>query len=608
MKKIRILGIAPYQGLVTLMNQCALQYPEIELTAISGNMEHGYAIAKRSYNQYDIIISRANTANMISQAVPIPVIDIGIGYYDVLRCIKMAQHTQTKFALLGFESLTTIAKNLCDLLQIKLNIFSFSPNNWVDSDRLLDNMKEQGYKTVICDMIPYDHAKFIGITPILLTSSSESMRLAIENAIRTWKLNQKLFSSNAMLQSLIHSSSNRHLVLDMDGNCQYSTLDAESEDAFISCLKKEINKSRNITKRSFFITLDNQLYSICSNYVEEGTDEYIVFRIMRSKIPLNHSKYGITIMDKESAQKCFVESFYSNTELAREIIAATDKFAASNTPLMITGEIGTSKDRVAYIYYAKSSRCNYPLYVINCSMLNDKTWNFIINHYNSPFTDNGNTIYISNLGSLSHQRQKQLLSIILDTNLHTRNRLIFSCTQSNDGQLPHAALEYSNMLGCIPLPLKPMREQKNDLVASAALYIDTLNQHLGRQVIGLSDEATKLLLNYEYPCNRTQFKRILKKAVLETNTAYISGETIERILQEESVLFPTTHPLQVITHDVVPQPETTASNFSLNLDQPLDQINRDIVMHILELCNGNQTAAAKKLGISRTTLWRYIKH
>ena len=89
MKKIRILGIAPYQGLVTLMNQCALQYPEIELTAISGNMEHGYAIAKRSYDQYDIIISRANTANMISQAVPIPVIDIGIGYY---RCTALHQN------------------------------------------------------------------------------------------------------------------------------------------------------------------------------------------------------------------------------------------------------------------------------------------------------------------------------------------------------------------------------------------------------------------------------------------------------------------------------------------------------------------------------------
>ena len=80
-------------------------------------------------------------------------------------------------------------------------------------------MKEQGYKTVICDMIPYDHAKLIGITPIILTSSAESVRLAIEGAIRTWHQNQRLLSSNAMLQTLIHSSSNRHLILDLNGNC-----------------------------------------------------------------------------------------------------------------------------------------------------------------------------------------------------------------------------------------------------------------------------------------------------------------------------------------------------------------------------------------------------
>ena len=605
MKKIRILGIAPYKGLVPLMNQCALQYPEIELTVVFDNMKYDHNIARHSYDDYDIIISRANTANIISQAVAIPVIDIGIDYYDVLRCIKVAQHTQTKFALLGFQSLTTIAKDLCDLLQIKLDIFPFSPENRIDSDRLLDDIKEQGYKTVICDMISYDYAKLIGLTPILLTSSTGSINRAIENAINTWQTNQNLLVSNALMQSLIHSSSNRYLILDMDGNCQYSTLDAE-EEAFINCLKKEINKSKNIARRSFFITLDNELYSIQSSYTEKGTDAYIIFRIIHSIIPLNHYKYGLTILDKENAQKSFVESFYSNTELAREIIDATDKFVNSNAPLMITGEVGTSKDRVACICYVKSNRCNNPLYVINCSLLNDKIWNFIINHYNSPFTDNGNTIYISNLGTLSHQHQKQLLSIILDTNLHTRNQLIFSCTQSNDGKLPHAAMEYSNMLGCILLPLKPLREQKDDLISSAGLYIDTLNQNLGHQVVGLSDEACKLLLDYDYPCNRTQFKRILKKAVLETSTAYISGETIERILQEESVLCPTTHSLQIVSHDTVQQQKKTASDFSLNLEQSLDQINYDIVMHTLELCNGNQTAAAKKLGISRTTLWRYI--
>ena len=608
MKKIRILGIAPYKGLVTLMKQCALQYPEIELTAFSGSMEQGLAIARRYSEQYDIIISRANTANMISQAVHIPVIDIGIGYYDVLRCIKMAQNTSTKFALLGFQSLTLIAKNLCDLLQIKLDIFSFSPENWTDSDRLLDNMKEQDYKTVICDMIPYDHAKMIGITPIILTSSAESVKQAIESAIRTWHQNQKLLSSNAMMQTLIHSSSNRHLILDLDGNCLYSTLDAEKEDLFISCLKKEISKSKNIPRRSFFVTLENQLYSIRSSFAEEGSEPYIIFRVMPSKIPLSHSKYGITIMDKKQAQQSFVESFYSNTELARDIISATEQIAPSDTPLMITGEIGTGKDRVAYLYYAKSHRCDNPLYVINCALLNDKTWNFMINHYNSPFTDNDNTIYISNLGVLPPQRQKQLLSIILDTNLHIRNRLIFSCTQSRDGCLPHTALEYSNTLGCIPLPIKPLREQKSDLVSSASLYIDTLNQDLGRQVVGLSEDAAQLVMDYDYPCNSTQFKRILKKAVLETSTAYISGETIKTILKEESVLFPADHPSHAMPHPHAHTQgnETNKPAFALNLDQSLDRISQDIVQHVLALCDGNQTAAAKRLGISRTTLWRYI--
>ncbi len=150
-------------------------------------------------------------------------------------------------------------------------------------------MKEQGYKTVICDLIPYDHAKMIGITPIILTSSAESVRESIENAIRTWHQNQKLLSSNAMMQTLIQSSFNRHLILDLDGNCLYSTLDGEKEDLFISSLKKEISKSKNIPRRSFFLTLENQLYSIRSSFSEEESEPYIIFRVMppkfRSAIP-----------------------------------------------------------------------------------------------------------------------------------------------------------------------------------------------------------------------------------------------------------------------------------------------------------------------------------
>ena len=263
---------------------------------------------------------------------------------------------------------------------------------------------------------------------------------------------------------------------------------------------------------------------------------------------------------------------------------------------MITGETGTGKDRVAHIYYAKSPLCDNPLYVINCSLISDKSWDFITKHYNSPFTDNGNTIYISNLDSLQKPKQKQLLSIILDTNMHVRNHLIFSCTQTAGSATPHVVFEYTNALGCILVPIKPLREQKEDIISSAGLYINTLNQELGRQVVGVDDEAAALLEQYEYPYNRTQFKRILKEAVIRTDGPYICAKTIQEVIQRENVLF-----------SGFPYPAHACSSpFCLNTSQSLDEMNRDIVHYVLNTCKGNQTAAAKKLGISRTTLWRYL--
>ena len=133
-------------------------------------------------------------------------------------------------------------------------------------------------------MIPYDHAKMIGLTPILLTSSAESVKQAMENAIGTWQQYQKLCNSNAMMQSLIRSSSNQYLILDLEGRCHYSTVNDEKEEEFIQSLQKELGKCRTSSRRSFFVTLGNQLYSVRSSLAEEGDFPYIIFRIMLSKI------------------------------------------------------------------------------------------------------------------------------------------------------------------------------------------------------------------------------------------------------------------------------------------------------------------------------------
>lgn len=597
-EKVKILGIAPYAGLVELMKQYARQRPDVELHAVLGNMEAGVQAAKERYMEYDIIISRANTARMLSKALPTPVVDIGIGFYDVLRCIKMAESTKTKFAVMGFHSLTTIARTIGSLLKTPIDIFPISTSE--EANLLLHRIKDLGYETVLCDTVSFIQANLVGITPILLTSSIESLRAAVDNAVHTYEMNRSLHQSLHMFQNIIENSTSQYLVLDEKENILCSALRDNHADSICTRLKKELPACIDEKKRSFFINAENAMYSVHASFVEEAPVPYVVFSVTGSNIPLSYSKYGISILDRQEAEQSYQGSLYSKTELARKFFVDTGDTDTRKAPLMIVGEVGTGKDRVAHIYYARSQYSSNPLYVINCAFLNEKSWNFIINNYNSPLTDNGNTIYIANIDCLPQSRQKKLLTVILDTNLHVRNYLILSCTKQAGKNVSHAAMEYLNALGCILLTIKPLREQREDIAASAGLYIATLNQAFGKQVVGIDDDALKLLENYDFPCNRTQFKRILKEAVLSTDTPYISADTIRLLLDREASLIPSSNLLSPS------EPERPEMDFTLNLNQSLDSMNRDIIQYVLKSCGGNQTAAAKKLGISRTTMWRYL--
>lgn len=602
--KIKILGIAPYPGLVTLMKQYAQNHTEISLTPVLGNLEEGCSIAMEQYQNYDVIISRANTADIISKAIPIPVFDIGISYYDVLRCIKMAENTNNKFALIGFPTLTDIAHTISDLLKMKLDIFPIRTSS--ETLKIIDAIKSMGFQTVICDTIAYEYAKSIGLKAILLTSSSESLTSAINNAKYIWKINKSNFQSISMMKHALNSNSSSCLIIDVKQVCLYSNLSYINSSDIQKQLSSTLDLCINTRNRSFFITSCETLYSIISEYVEDALSPYVIFHITPSKIPLTSSKYGITIINKEDAKTSFISSFFSNTNLSSTTITNPETHTLSDSTLMISGERGTGKDPIAHLYYVNSTYCNNPLFIINCSLINEKNWQFITNNYKSPFTDNGNTIYISNLEQLSRERQKQLLSIISDTNVHIRNRLIFSCSLEQGHVLPHVAIEYSNILNTVLIPLKPLRESKDEIITSANLYINILNQEYGTQVVGLNDEAIKLLLDFDFPYNHTQFKRILKQAILKTLTPYVLGETILEILRDEQKYVHPLHPpySEVSTHIS----QINQNEFHLNLNLSLDEINHTIIQYVLAQNNGNQSATAKKLGISRTTLWRYLNH
>lgn len=589
---VRILGIAPYEGMKSIMLKLAKERDDIDLTVFVGDLQKGAEIAQKNFHEnYDIIISRGGTAELIGAITPIPVIEITLSVYDILRAIKLAENFSSHYAIVGFPGITSSARLLCDLLQYKVEIHTIHNKDEVQD--LLKSLKKKGYRMVLCDMIANTTAKKLGLNAILITSGNESIGNAFDQAVKLCHSHSLLREENMFLSNVIKRDSHQTVAFNASGDLFFSSLEQDNSDHIIEILQKEVPAALSEDTRRSFKNIDGVLYSITSRLIPFYGQDYVVFYFSSNKVPFASSKYGVQYLNKKDVENSFFNSFYSVTSAIGEMQATVEQMTQTSFPIMIIGEEGTGKAQVAGAIYAQSALQSNPLITINFALMNDKSWTYLTNHYNSPFNDNNNTIYLKNIDVLPEDRHRQLLSLIVDMNLCRRNRLLFSCVSEADGAIPKPCMDFINLLSCLTFHLPPLRERKEEIPTLANLYLSTLNVHLAKEILGLEQGAMDLLISYNWPYNYTQFKRILSELTVITTTPYITENTVSALLSKEKT-----------TAGPSGQPPALSS---LNLNRPLSEINQDIINAVLENTGGNQSAAAKCLGISRTTLWRLLK-
>lgn len=176
--KIRILGIAPYEGMHTVMDRASQDYPNIQLDVFTGDLEVGVAIVQRmAPNSYDCIISRGGTAALIREVTDVPVVEIQLSVYDVLSAMKLAENYSSRYAIVGFPNITESAHILCDLLGYHLDILTIHGAD--EAESVLKRLKEDGCRMVVCDMITHTIARKLELDAFLITSGVESLHSAI---------------------------------------------------------------------------------------------------------------------------------------------------------------------------------------------------------------------------------------------------------------------------------------------------------------------------------------------------------------------------------------------------------------------------------------------
>ncbi|MCI8950272.1 MAG: sigma 54-interacting transcriptional regulator [Lachnospiraceae bacterium] len=585
-RKYRILGIAPYLNLKNAMVAAAEKYEEIEMTVYTGNLEDGVQLALQHMNQgFDLILSRGGTAEMLQKVASIPVVEIPITINDLLRATLLLENLTEPYAIVGYPNITRPANILCEMMNYHMNIVTIHHPD--ELDEVLRTLKEEGYNFVLCDVITEMVTRQAGLEPILILSGSEGIESAMEssinmcNAIEETKARSRLFTEALQMQGM------GTIIMKKEGTVLFSTYNKENIASVIGYLRHLTENSQPISAKAFHM-IDNGLYSILAEETDFLGEACCIFCLEQNPFPVGGGKHGIRFSSYTEISVMYSGSFYSLTASARLMEEKVRMINQNMVPVMILGERGSGKNEMAAKLFLESSMKKYPYVTIDCQVINDRTWNYMVSNYNSPFNDQNNTIFISNIQSLSKSQQNQLLSLLVDTNAYKRNRIIFSCSQTLDAGIEDPSKNFIDYLACMTIYMPPLRELADDIQNSSKLYLNTLNVELSRQIVGFTPEALMLLSAYQWPDNFLQLKRVLTELAMLTSTAYIQYDTVYQAIEKEK-------------RQYVP---TTSAVF--DYDRPLSEMTREIVKVVLSQCSGNQTLAAKKLGIGRTTLWRYL--
>ena len=583
---VRALVIAPYEGLRQDILRSAEAFSDIQADVWVGNLEEAAIVVKSlDLDRYDVVISRGGTASLLRPLVPLPVVDIGISMYDVLKVIHLAHNYTDRYAILGFKNVTESAHILCGIMNYAARIITLHSSE--DVLPALDSLAAEDYQLVICDVVSHESARQHGMTSLLITSGPESLHNALELAGELGRLYRNQREENRSMRRVLTEENLHFLSVGPESQVIRSIPDEpppELKDALLGRLP-ELKRTQKLEAH---LEAGGLPYSVSGYSEPEGG---VTFIWKEGKKPLRQSRPGIRSLSQGECSQLFSASIFSVSGAIAPLESRISALAESRQPVMIYGEVGTGKEQIARAIYLRSGTVRKPLVVIDCSVLDERSWNYLFTHQASPFAGSGQTLLLKHAEAIPEKRQREILSLMQSSGLTRRQRILLSCSCPSGEELPPLFHTLSEQMGCTELQLSPFRTRLGELPALAEQYLKQLNKELHKELKGFEPGALELMRSYDWPNNYTQFKQCLYELATLTASGYISTDSAAGLLARERTRF---RPIHSVTEGLPFKGKT------------LEEITLEAVQQALRDNKDNQSAAARQLGVSRTTLWRYL--
>lgn len=517
-------------------------------------------------------------------------IDIPISIYDILGAIKLANNYTEHFAIIGFSNITEIAHQICDILQYNVQIITIEDTKNIA--KTLQELKNAQLEMLLCDVVTYKYALDHSMNAILITSGLESIKHSFTQAISLANNLKSSKEMNLLLSQIIMAQSQKILLFDRQLHANFSNIDSALQKSILHFLSSRLSDKK---EQVLYHTHHNQVYQLRVKQLHIEMNRFFLCEVKKSTPPIINNSFGIDYLNYDEVQDSMNKRLNLAGYMQESAKNQIEKLSHAYNAMIIYGEEGTAKTSLAYLAYLHQKNKTQNLIVINSKLLNERTWKFLLNSSNGPLVETNHTFLFRNIEQVSMNDIEKLLTIIHNTKLLNKNNLLFTYNTKEQEADMKIFNQLMYQLDCCNVYSPSIAERKHELQGIITRLLNRMNIECNKEVLGFEPNALQALLQFQWTGNLHQLQRCIKKLVLNANGYYISENQVLELLQQEKNSF---H-VQQLTQGAQPLIMQNKTFFDYT---------QEIVLAALDQNNGNQTKTAKQLGISRTTLWRYLKN
>ncbi len=296
------------------------------------------------------------------------------------------------------------------------------------------------------------------------------------------------------------------------------------------------------------------------------------------------------------------KAIVGNSKVMRHVYFLIEKVCRANTTVLILGESGVGKERVAHAIHYNSARAERPFIKVNCAALPESLIESeLFGHERGAFTGatnarkgrfemaQGGTIFLDEIGDLPGPVQTKLLRVLQEkeferiggsATIRVDVRVIAATNRDLEGLMGEGRFreDLYYRLNVFPIVVPPLRERKTDIMLLAGHFVERYSREHGKRIARISTTATDMLMNYHWPGNVRVLENCIERAIILTSDGVIHGHLLPPNLQGTG--------------------SEAGASASGAFRATMTNVEREMVVEELKRSRGNMARAARALGIT----------